>query len=89
MKKTTWIAASAITALIALVVYSSFQVGGTRCEVCIQFLGAQDCRTVDGATEKEALRAAITNACAQLSSGVTDSLACERTRPTKATCSRL
>ena len=89
MKKTTWIAASVITALMTLVVYSSFQVGGARCEVCIQFRGMQDCRTVDGATEKEALRAAITNACAQLSSGVTDSLACERTQPTKATCSEL
>ena len=74
MKKTTWIATCVITALIAFVVYSSFQVGGARCEVCIQFRGVQDCRTVDGATEKETLRAAITNACAQLASGVTDSL---------------
>ena len=86
MKKTTWIAVGVLTALIALVVYSSFQVGGYRCEVCVQFRGAQDCRTVDGATEIEALRAAITNACALLASGVTDSLACERTRPTKAMC---
>lgn len=86
MKKTTWIAAGGLIALVALVVYSSFQVGGYRCEVCMQFRGMQDCRTVDGATEMEALRAAITNACALLASGVTDSLACERTRPVKVRC---
>ena len=86
MKKTTWIAAAALIALIALVVYSSFQVGGYRCEVCMQFRGAYDCRTVDGASEMEALRAAITNACALLASGVTDSLACERTPPTTTHC---
>ncbi len=55
----------------------------------MRFRGAQDCRTVDGATEMEAHRAAITNACALLASGVTDSLACERTRPTTVRCSPL
>ena len=86
MKKTTWIAVAGLTVFIALVVYSSFQVSGVRCEVCMQFRGMQDCRTVEGATELEALRGGITNACALLASGVTDSLACERTRPSKAAC---
>ena len=86
MKKTTLIAIAGLTVLIALVVYSSFQVGRVRCEVCMQFRGLQDCRTVEGTTELEALRGGVTNACALLASGVTDSLACERTPPTKAEC---
>jgi hypothetical protein len=75
-----------LIALIAVVVYSSFQIGGVRCEVCIQFQGREACRSVDGTTEAEALSAATTNACALLTSGVTNMLACERTPPRLAEC---
>ena len=71
---------------MAFIVYRSFQVGGVRCEVCIDYGGRSQCRTVDGGTREEALSAATTNVCAFLSSGVTDSMACSRTPPTKAEC---
>jgi hypothetical protein len=32
---------------------------------------------------------ATNNACAQLASGVTDSIACERTQPTKVDCAAI
>jgi hypothetical protein len=57
-----------------------------RCEVCIRFDGRDACRAVDGANEDEARRAAITNACALLASGVTQTMACERTPPTRVSC---
>jgi len=41
---------------------------------------------VGGATEREALLAARTNACALLASGVTNTMACERTDPTSTAC---
>jgi hypothetical protein len=78
MKRTSWIALAVLAAIGGFVVYSSFSVGGVRCEVCVDFDGAHACRTVDGSTEQDALAAARTNACAQVTSGVTNMLACER-----------
>ncbi|MBX3025913.1 hypothetical protein KF840_13480 [bacterium] len=72
--------------IAAVVVYSSFQVSDFECEVCITFEGRSTCRTVTGKTEQEGLRTGVDNACAILASGVTDTLRCQRTLPTKATC---
>lgn len=72
--------------VIAYVVYSSFHAGAVECEICITFEGRDACRTVAAKTEEEGLRGAVTNACAQLASGVTDTLRCERTLPRKAEC---
>jgi hypothetical protein len=76
----------ALFALMAFIVWRSFQVGGVRCEVCIDYNGRSQCRAVDGASREEALMAATQNVCAFLSSGVTDSMACTRTPPTKSEC---
>jgi hypothetical protein len=86
VKATSWVALAALVGLGAFVVWSSFDVGGVRCEICVEFDGARACRTVDGATEQEARAAARTNACAQLTSGVTNMMACERAGPTSASC---
>jgi hypothetical protein len=86
MKWTSWVTLVALLAIGGTVVWSSFRIGGVRCEVCITFEGRQACRAVDGNTQAEAQQAAITNTCAQLASGVTQTIACERTPPTKATC---
>ncbi len=74
-------------AFVGLVVYGTLQIPTVECEVCITFRGRSDCRTVAGATATEARSAAVTNVCALMSSGVTDTLACERTPPTKIECS--
>ncbi len=68
------------------VIYSSFQVSDFECRVCIDFEGRKVCRTVTGKTEVEGMRTAIDNACAHVSSGVTDTLRCQRTTPTSASC---
>ena len=86
MKWTSWLAAIVLAAIVAVVVVSSLQVGAVRCEVCVSFQGRQACRAVDATTEDEARRGAHTNACALVSSGVTDSLACERTPDSSARC---
>jgi preprotein translocase subunit SecF len=70
-------------ALIALIAYSTMSVAAHRVEVCIQFKGQTNCRTAAGATNENALRKAVSNACADMSSGVTEVLACERSEPTK------
>jgi hypothetical protein len=44
------------------------------------------CRAVDGNDEAEARAAAITNACALVASGVTDTVACQNTPPIQERC---
>ena len=86
MKWTSWLALATLAGLAAFVVYTSLQAGGVRCEVCIEFGGGRACRAVDGATERDALMAARSNACALLASGVTNTMACERGEPTSKAC---
>lgn len=86
MKRTSWVALVALASVAGFVVYTSLQSGGVRCEVCMTFDGRQVCRTVEGATEEEALGGARNNACALLTSGVTNTLACERGTPARSQC---
>jgi hypothetical protein len=81
--------ASALILFMAFIIYRSFHVAGYQCAVCLSFRGQSVCRTVQGPTEHEARSGATTNACAFLASGVTDSLACERTAPAQVSCSAL
>jgi len=86
MKWTSWVSLVGLGAIVAVVVYTSFDVGMVRCEVCITFEGREACRAVDGATAAEAQQSAINNACALLASGVTQTMACERTTPSRLAC---
>ena len=81
MKTTTWLAIAFAVLVLGYLLVSSFSRPAYRCRVCMSFNGAQDCRTASAATQENALRTAITNACAQLSSGVIQSGQCESTRP--------
>ncbi len=72
-------------ALIGLIVYSTVSLGGYEVEVCMAFNGQTNCRKATGSSEDFALRTAISNACAPIASGVTDSMACERSAPVKTT----
>lgn len=87
MKWTSWLTLVALALLAGGVVWSSLRVGQVDCEVCMEFRGSRACRTVEGATTDEARRAAVSNACALLATGVTDTLACERTPPAAVRCS--
>jgi hypothetical protein len=86
MKWTSWLAAVVLVGIVAVVVVSSLHVANVRCEVCVSFAEREACRSVEAASEEEARAGAHTNACALLASGVTDTLACERTPETTARC---
>ncbi|HJQ83013.1 MAG TPA: hypothetical protein VKA21_02985 [Candidatus Binatia bacterium] len=86
MKATSWVALVGLVGVGVVVVWSSFRIAGARCEVCVEFAGQHACRTVEGADEHEALAAARTNACATLTSGVTNMLACERAETLRSRC---
>ena len=86
MKWTSWLAAVVLVGIVAIVVVSSLRVAEVRCEVCVSFGGQEACRSVEAATEEEARQGAHANACALLASGVTDTLACERTPNSAVRC---
>jgi hypothetical protein len=68
-------------AVIGYIVYSSLRLNKFSCEVCMEFRGSTACRTASADTREEAIRTAADNACAQLASGMTDSIACTQTPP--------
>lgn len=84
-----WLLAAGLLLFMAFIIYRSLHVAGYSCAVCITFGGRSACTAVEGPTEQEARSGAMNNACAQLASGVTDSLACERTQPTKIDCAAI
>jgi hypothetical protein len=85
VKKPVWIGILLFAALMALIAYSTMGTSNYRVEVCMQFQGQMSCRTASGSSEAFALRTATSNACAGIASGVTDSIACEGSAPTKVT----
>jgi hypothetical protein len=70
-----------IVIFIGLLVYLSIGQKQVRVEVCVEFHGRRNCRTASGPTEEQAIRTATDNACATISSGMTESMTCGRTPP--------
>ncbi|MGA3187084.1 MAG: hypothetical protein ABSF22_08230 [Bryobacteraceae bacterium] len=81
MKKAALIGIVFLLVVVGALVYSTKTLAAHRVEVCMEFNGMTSCRIASGSTEEFALRTAHTNACATISSGVTDSMACDRTEP--------
>ena len=78
----TALAALAFGALVlGLIVYSMMGVRSYRVEVCMEFGGGRNCRIASGSSREAALRTAVENACALLTSGVTGTIACGNTPP--------
>jgi hypothetical protein len=67
--------------LIALIAYSTFSGPRYRIEVCMSYDGRSACRIVSAKSEQSAVRNAISNACAEIASGVTDTMRCEQSPP--------
>jgi hypothetical protein len=85
-KKTgLWIVLIFAAAFIAIMYTSTRNLASHRVEVCIEYNGRKACRTASAATREQARRTATDNACAQIASGMTDSIACTNTMPYKVT----
>jgi len=75
-------------AMLGLIWYASASLSQHSCEVCITYKEQNACRKAEGSTSDEARRTAIDLACAMLASGMTDSLACQRTEPKSVSCDK-
>ena len=73
-----------VIGILATLVYMSMSQRQYEVQVCITFDGLQNCGTAAGVSRDDALAASIRVACATISSGVTDSIACNRTEPDSA-----
>jgi len=74
-------------AFIAAMFFATQRESAVQCELCMEFGGRTACRTASAVDRDAAVRGAITSACAVLSSGVTQGLECDRTRPRSLSCS--
>lgn len=72
--------------VIGFVIYSSLQVGKVECEVCMSFEGRELCRAASAKTAVEAARSAAENACALLTSGMTNTIRCQQSEPVRTRC---
>ena len=71
----------AVVLFIALLVYLSVGQTQVRAEVCVEFQGRTNCRTAAGPSQEAAVRTATDNACATITSGMTESMSCGRKPP--------
>ena len=70
------------------VVYSTLQLRVVSCYVCIEFRGRTECASASGRTQEAAADAAVTVACAGISSGVTESIACSNAPRVREECGK-
>lgn len=73
-------------AVIALVVFSLQGVHEHTCEVCVTYKGQTQCRTGQGRTQEDAVDKAQTAACAVMTSGMDEVIACGNVEPTSVSC---
>jgi len=71
--------------VLGVIVYSTLTLTKHRLEVCIQFNGKTNCKTASAVTEDFARQTATSNACGEIASGVTETVACEHSVPVKVT----
>lgn len=71
----------AFVLLLALIAYSSLGNSAYRVKLCMSYNGQTACKTVSAKTDRNAVQAAVTGACADIASGVTDTMKCNQTEP--------
>jgi hypothetical protein len=74
-------------AFFGALAWATLRETAVSCEVCVSFAGRSTCRISSGRAEEEARQMAQSTACAELSSGVTQGMACQRATPTSVACS--
>lgn len=76
-----------IAAAAAFLLYRATLAGaGVTCEACVRFKGREACKSAAGPDRLAAERAAVTTACAVVSGGVTDTIACQAIPPISLRC---
>lgn len=72
---------------VAVVVFAAMRELRVHCEVCMVYGDGEICEEAKAADREHAISQARNAACARLSSGVTDGIECNNTRPRSTVCS--
>jgi hypothetical protein len=72
--------------IVVLVVFSLRGVHQVTCEVCVTFKGQTECRVGQGRTHDDAVHQAQTAACAVMTNGMDEVVACGNLEPTSVSC---
>ena len=81
-----------VIGLIVAAIFASFLLWSTlsaqrvNCEACVEFGGGRNCAKVSGASQAEALRAAVSTACGPVAQGMNESIACQNRPPVSQRC---
>lgn len=86
IRRVGWLVFVLFAVLIAFVVSSTLTMGDVRCEVTMEMVGRQATVSARGPTESDAIRAAITGACARIANGRTENIRCLDTPPRSVRC---
>lgn len=78
--------AAAGVALVGYLVYGTVSSQKMECSVVMEFAGRRDSAVASGATLDEAEQQARTTACATISSGMNDRIACGDRAPVRKDC---
>lgn len=81
MSKTTLVSILFLLAVLGALVYSTLDLQGYSCEVCITFNGRTNCAKASGTSREEAQRTATDTACAPITGGMSETIACSNTAP--------
>jgi hypothetical protein len=65
-----------IALFLALLLYSTFHGPKYRAEICVTYQGNKACKTVEAKSEDSAIRSGTEGGCADVASGVTDTMKC-------------
>ena len=75
-----------VLVILGIIIYTTFSLGRrVRAEICMDFNQRTACKTVSGDTREHVLQTGVSNACADIASGVTETINCEHTNPKSVT----
>lgn len=70
-----------VVLFVGLMAYSTMHGPKYRAEVCVEFSGRKACKTVSAKSDEAAVRAGMDGACADVASGVTETMRCVGAQP--------
>ena len=75
------IIAAFVIAFLSFIVYTTVHGPRFRAQICMTFEGRHACKTVISKTQEGAVRAGTEGSCADIASGVTETMKCVATPP--------
>jgi len=86
MKRGTLIGIIIAAIFVGFLLWSTLSAQRVDCQACVEFAGRRNCAKVSGATQAEALRAAVSTACGPVTQGMNESIACQNRPPVSQRC---